>query len=158
MTFSHMIWSLLIRLWNFGIGYATPYLVNVGPGSAGLQSKVFFIWGSTCACCWVFTYFCVPEVCRCILIKVNLTKYLYRPRVFHWSKSTLCTNAPRPSVPCNTADSSSPTTSTLQTLLLFPRSGTSKQTTAPLGMGLPLRTKCRKATFRFTSISFKNSF
>jgi sugar porter (SP) family MFS transporter len=48
-------------LWNFGIGYATPYLVNVAPGSAGLQSKVFFIWGSTCACCWVFTYFCVPE-------------------------------------------------------------------------------------------------
>ncbi|KAI0955077.1 hypothetical protein AcW1_006768 [Taiwanofungus camphoratus] len=48
-------------LWNFGIGYATPYLVNVGPGSAGLQSKVFFIWGSTCAGAFVFTYFCIPE-------------------------------------------------------------------------------------------------
>jgi len=48
-------------LWNFGIGYATPYLVNVQPGSAGLQSKVFFIWGSTCFCCIIFTYFCVPE-------------------------------------------------------------------------------------------------
>ena len=49
-------------LWNFGIGYATPYLVNSGPGNAGLGVKVFFIWGSTCAGCFLFTYFCVPEV------------------------------------------------------------------------------------------------
>ena len=49
-------------LWNFGIGYATPYLVNKEPGSAGLEVKVFFIWGSTCAGCLLFTYFCVPEV------------------------------------------------------------------------------------------------
>jgi len=48
-------------LWNFGIGYATPFLVNKVPGSAGLESKVFFIWGSTCFCCIVFTYFCIPE-------------------------------------------------------------------------------------------------
>ena len=49
-------------LWNFAIGYATPYLVNKEPGSAGLEVKVFFIWGSTCAGCLLFTYFCVPEV------------------------------------------------------------------------------------------------
>ena len=49
-------------LWNFGIGYATPYLINKEPGSAGLEVKVFFIWGSTCAGCFIFTYFCVPEV------------------------------------------------------------------------------------------------
>ncbi|KAL0955380.1 hypothetical protein HGRIS_001628 [Hohenbuehelia grisea] len=48
-------------LWNFGIGYATPYLVNVEPGSAGLEAKVFFIWGTTCFCCIIFTYFCIPE-------------------------------------------------------------------------------------------------
>jgi sugar porter (SP) family MFS transporter len=48
-------------LWNFGIGYATPYLVNKQPGSAGLESKVFFIWGTTCTCCFIFTYFCIPE-------------------------------------------------------------------------------------------------
>lgn len=48
-------------LWNFAIGYATPYLVNTGEGNAGLEVKVFFIWGSTCACCLIFTYFCVPE-------------------------------------------------------------------------------------------------
>ncbi|KAF5350211.1 hypothetical protein D9758_007861 [Tetrapyrgos nigripes] len=45
-------------LWNFGIGYATPYLVNDEPGSAGLGSNVFFIWGSTCLCCIIFTLFC----------------------------------------------------------------------------------------------------
>jgi SP family sugar:H+ symporter-like MFS transporter len=48
-------------LWNFAISYATPYLVNKQKGSAGLQSKVFFIWGSTCAACFVFTYFFIPE-------------------------------------------------------------------------------------------------
>jgi sugar porter (SP) family MFS transporter len=48
-------------LWNFGIGYATPYLVQTGPGNAGLGVKVFFIWGSTCLGCLIFTYFCVPE-------------------------------------------------------------------------------------------------
>ena len=53
-------------LWNFAISYATPYLVNKAPGSAGLEVKVFFIWGSTCACCIIFAFFCIPEV-RCIL-------------------------------------------------------------------------------------------
>jgi len=48
-------------LWNFGIGYATPFLVNKVPGSAGLEAKVFFIWGTTCFCCIIFTYFCIPE-------------------------------------------------------------------------------------------------
>jgi sugar porter (SP) family MFS transporter len=48
-------------LWNFGIGYATPYLVNDGEGNANLGAKVFFIWGSTCVGCLVFTYFCIPE-------------------------------------------------------------------------------------------------
>ena len=49
-------------LWNFGISYAIPYLVNKQPGSAGLEVRVFFIWGSTCAGCFLFTYFCIPEV------------------------------------------------------------------------------------------------
>ncbi|KAL5633294.1 hypothetical protein ACGC1H_003704 [Rhizoctonia solani] len=48
-------------LWNFGIGYATPYLVNEGPGNANLGVKVFFIWGSTCVGCLLFTYFLIPE-------------------------------------------------------------------------------------------------
>ena len=48
--------------WNFVLGYITPYLVNKQPGSAGLGVKVFFIWGSTCVGCFLFTYFFVPEV------------------------------------------------------------------------------------------------
>ncbi|KAG9029313.1 hypothetical protein FRB95_005477 [Tulasnella sp. JGI-2019a] len=48
-------------LWNFGIGYATPYLVNPGAGNANLGVKVFFLWGSTCVGCVIFTYFMVPE-------------------------------------------------------------------------------------------------
>jgi MFS transporter, SP family, sugar:H+ symporter len=32
-------------LLNWAIAYATPYMVDSGPGNANLQSKVFFIWG-----------------------------------------------------------------------------------------------------------------
>ncbi|EFP88944.2 uncharacterized protein PGTG_15147 [Puccinia graminis f. sp. tritici CRL 75-36-700-3] len=46
---------------NFAIGYSTPYLVDVGPGKAGLQSNVFFIWGACCGLCFLFTFFCIPE-------------------------------------------------------------------------------------------------
>jgi len=59
-------------LWNFAIAFATPYLVNVQKGSAGLQSKVFFIWGSTCAMCFVFTFFCIPETKGLSLEQIDL--------------------------------------------------------------------------------------
>ena len=48
-------------LWNFGIGYAIPYLVNPsttgvnGEKAANLGVKVFFIWGATCVGCFIFT-------------------------------------------------------------------------------------------------------
>lgn len=48
-------------LWNFGIGYATPYLVDSGPGKAGLHSKVFWIWTGTCFLAGVFAFFTVYE-------------------------------------------------------------------------------------------------
>ncbi|SPO24243.1 probable monosaccharide transporter [Ustilago trichophora] len=48
-------------LWNFGIGYATPYLVDSGAGKAGLGTKVFFIWTGTCAGCAVFAYLFIYE-------------------------------------------------------------------------------------------------
>lgn len=54
-------------LWNFGIGYATPYLVNKSTTgvndvkTANLGVKVFFIWGGTCVGCFIFAYFFVPE-------------------------------------------------------------------------------------------------
>ncbi|EDR00723.1 uncharacterized protein LACBIDRAFT_313180 [Laccaria bicolor S238N-H82] len=59
-------------LWNFGIAYATPYLVNKAPGSAGLEAKVFFIWGTTCFCCIIFTYFCIPETKGLSLEQIDL--------------------------------------------------------------------------------------
>ncbi|KAG6860483.1 hypothetical protein C0995_010648 [Termitomyces sp. Mi166 len=68
-------------LWNFGIGYATPYLVNksttgvLGVKTADLGVKVFFIWGSTCAGCLIFTYFFVPETKGLSLEQIDL---LYR--------------------------------------------------------------------------------
>jgi SP family sugar:H+ symporter-like MFS transporter len=48
-------------LFNWAIGYATPYLVDSGPGSAGLKAKVFFIWGTCCFGCVLFVYFCIFE-------------------------------------------------------------------------------------------------
>lgn len=48
-------------LWNWGIAYATPYMVDSGPGNADLGSKVFFIWGGCNFLCFFFTYFFVFE-------------------------------------------------------------------------------------------------
>jgi len=65
-------------LWNFGIGYATPYLVNPsttglnGIKAANLGVKVFFIWGGTCLGCFVFTYFFVPETKGLSLEQIDL--------------------------------------------------------------------------------------
>ncbi|SCZ97155.1 BZ3500_MvSof-1268-A1-R1_Chr4-2g07027 [Microbotryum saponariae] len=70
-------------LLNFVIGYSTPYLVNKVPGSAGLQSNVFWIWGGCklllqnegCVLCFIFTYFCIPETKGLSLEQVDI---LYR--------------------------------------------------------------------------------
>ncbi|RPA85508.1 general substrate transporter [Ascobolus immersus RN42] len=48
-------------LLNFAIGYATPYLVDEGKGNANLGAKVFFVWGSCCAVCFIFVWFFVYE-------------------------------------------------------------------------------------------------
>lgn len=60
------------RLWNWALAFATPYLVNSGAGNAGLGVKVFFIWGSTCAGCIMFTYFCIPETKGLSLEQIDL--------------------------------------------------------------------------------------
>ncbi|GAQ03749.1 probable glucose transporter rco-3 [Aspergillus lentulus] len=46
-------------LWNCIIAVITPYMVDTDKGN--LKAKVFFIWGSLCACAFVYTYFLVPE-------------------------------------------------------------------------------------------------
>ncbi|KAK0644014.1 high-affinity glucose transporter RGT2 [Cercophora newfieldiana] len=48
-------------LFNWAIAYATPYLVNYGPGYANLQSKIFFIWFGACFICIAFVYFFIYE-------------------------------------------------------------------------------------------------
>ncbi|KAF2147895.1 MFS monosaccharide transporter-like protein [Myriangium duriaei CBS 260.36] len=45
--------------WNCIIAVITPYLMN--SDEANLKTKVFFLWGSTCAVCIAFAYFLVPE-------------------------------------------------------------------------------------------------
>lgn len=68
-------------LWNFGIGYATPYLVDpsttgpTGIKTAHLAVKVFFIWGATCASCFFFAYFFIAETKGLSLEQIDL---LYR--------------------------------------------------------------------------------
>ncbi|KAJ7717619.1 monosaccharide importer [Mycena maculata] len=66
-------------LWNFGIGYATPYLVDKstkgqpnGVATASLGVKVFFVWGSTCVGCLIFTYFFIPETKGLSLEQIDL--------------------------------------------------------------------------------------
>lgn len=46
-------------LWNFALGYATPYMVDADKGNMG--SKVFFVWGSACVGCLMFAFFCIWE-------------------------------------------------------------------------------------------------
>lgn len=48
-------------LLNWAIAYATPYLVNWGPGNANLQSKIFFIWSRFCFLAIAFVYFFIYE-------------------------------------------------------------------------------------------------
>lgn len=73
-------------LWNFGIGYATPYLVDPStPGPTGIKAanlgaKVFFIWGTMCVGCFVFTYFCIPETKGLSLEQIDLLYHNTTPR------------------------------------------------------------------------------
>ncbi|PWY90434.1 monosaccharide transporter [Aspergillus sclerotioniger CBS 115572] len=46
-------------LWNCIIAVITPYMVDKDKGD--LKARVFFIWGSLCACAFVYTYFLIPE-------------------------------------------------------------------------------------------------
>ncbi|GAA5881110.1 hypothetical protein JCM5296_000847 [Sporobolomyces johnsonii] len=62
-------------LLNFGIGYATPYLVDSGAGNADLGSNVFWIWGGVSVLCFIFVFFFVPETKGLSLEQVDI---LYR--------------------------------------------------------------------------------
>merc|ERR1712093_86883 len=62
-------------LFNFAIGYATPYMVDDKPGSAGLGPKVFFVWGGVSVLAVTFVYFFIFETKGLSLEQVDI---LYR--------------------------------------------------------------------------------
>jgi hypothetical protein len=47
-------------------------MVDSGPGNANLGTKVFYVWGSTCFCCIIFAYFCIPETKGLSLEQIDL--------------------------------------------------------------------------------------
>ena len=48
-------------LLNWAIAYATPYMVQAGPGNANMGFKVFFLWGGFCLICAFFVYALIYE-------------------------------------------------------------------------------------------------
>jgi SP family sugar:H+ symporter-like MFS transporter len=47
--------------WNFVLGFVTPYMVNSGPGDAGLGAIVFFIWAAFCILAVIFVWAFIYE-------------------------------------------------------------------------------------------------
>ncbi|ODQ54738.1 general substrate transporter [Saitoella complicata NRRL Y-17804] len=45
--------------WNWLLAFVTPYMMDEDKGNLGV--KVFFVWGSTCLTCILFSYFFIPE-------------------------------------------------------------------------------------------------
>jgi SP family sugar:H+ symporter-like MFS transporter len=58
-------------LLNWAIAYATPFMVDSGPGNANLGVKVFFVWGSACFICIAFSYFMIYETKNMTLEQVD---------------------------------------------------------------------------------------
>lgn len=48
-------------MWNTIIAVITPYMVGTGSQDANLKSSVFFVWGGLCTCCFLYSYFLIPE-------------------------------------------------------------------------------------------------
>jgi hypothetical protein len=87
-----------------------PYLVDSKPGSAGLQSKVFFIWGSTCFCGIIFTFLCIPEVRNsiCCRLRISHPADSFRPKDSPSKRSTICIKLSLPSGHLSIADAKIP--------------------------------------------------
>ena len=48
-------------LFNFILAFITPYMVDTGPGNAGLGVKVFFVWTVFCGLAVVFVWSMIYE-------------------------------------------------------------------------------------------------
>ncbi len=64
-------------------------MVDAGPGNANLGTKVFYIWGSTCFCCIIFAYFCIPETKGLSLEQVDLLYQNVEPVRSVWYRKQL---------------------------------------------------------------------
>ncbi|KAG6027306.1 glucose transporter [Claviceps citrina] len=70
---------------NFGIAYATPFMVESGPGSASFGPKIFFIWGAFCIVAFFFVWCMVYETSKISLEQID---EMYE-RVSHaWNSKT----------------------------------------------------------------------
>ena len=58
--------------WNFVLGFVTPYMVDSGPGNAGLAGKVFFIWAAFCLIAVLFVWGFIYETKGLSLEQVDL--------------------------------------------------------------------------------------
>ncbi|ODV58957.1 sugar porter family MFS transporter [Ascoidea rubescens DSM 1968] len=79
-------------LWNFAIAYATPYMIDSGPGNANLGTRVYFIWGGCNVLAGIFAYCFIYETKNLSLEEIDETyqenKYAWRstnfkPKSFH---------------------------------------------------------------------------
>lgn len=57
-------------LLNFAIAYGTPYLVSQGSG-AGLEAKVFLLWGAFCVLAVIFVWLMVYETSKISLEQID---------------------------------------------------------------------------------------
>ncbi|ROW01829.1 hypothetical protein VPNG_07775 [Cytospora leucostoma] len=74
-------------LWNTIIAVITPYMVNTDEGN--LKSSVFFVWGSLCACAFVYSYFLIPETKGLSLEQVDQMMEQTTPRTSaRWKPTT----------------------------------------------------------------------
>lgn len=56
---------------NFGIAYATPFVVESGPGAASFGPKIFFIWGAFCIFAFFFVWCMVYETSKISLEQID---------------------------------------------------------------------------------------
>jgi hypothetical protein len=61
----------------------------VGTDRGNLGARVFFIWGSLCACCWLYAYLLVPETKGLTLEQVDRMMEETTPRTSaQWKPTT----------------------------------------------------------------------
>ncbi|KAF4636820.1 hypothetical protein G7Y89_g1268 [Cudoniella acicularis] len=71
-------------LLNWAIAYSTPFLVNTGAGNAGLQAKIFFLWGGCCLLCTFFVWGMIYETKGLSLEEVD---ELYEKVSYAWKSN-----------------------------------------------------------------------